>query len=33
MLKGKLKSLKTKEAVIEYLKKCDCPAIKRIFGV
>jgi hypothetical protein len=33
MLRGKLKMLKTKEKVIEYLKSCDCPAIQRIFGI
>ena len=31
MLKNKLDGTETKEEIVEYLKDCDCPALKKRF--
>jgi len=31
MLKDKLDGSETKEVIVKYLKKCDCPALKKRF--
>ena len=32
MLKGKLEGDETKEEIVEYLKECDCPILKKKFS-
>ena len=31
MLKDKLEGDETKEEIVDYLKECDCPALKKRF--
>jgi hypothetical protein len=31
MLKDKLEGDETKEDIVDYLKRCDCPALKKRF--
>ena len=31
MLKGKVEGDETKEEIVDYLKKCDCPSLKALF--
>ena len=32
MLKDKLDGTETKEEIVEYLKECDCPTLKKRFS-
>lgn len=32
MLKNKLEGDETKEEIVRYLKKCDCPVLKKRFS-
>ena len=32
MLKGKLEGDETKDEIVEYLKECDCPVLKKRFS-
>ena len=32
MLKDKLDGTETKEEIVEYLKECDCPSLKKRFS-
>jgi hypothetical protein len=32
MLKDKLEGDETKEEIVEYLKECDCPVLKKKFS-